>query len=220
MNWRRGLLLAGIHLGVAGSLLTWQESEYWRYLKSDQVGPSPARLELATFQEEQAITTFNPCADDGVWDGEMSPLQTISGMANLPVALLTGWHEPCTSPRFLDSMVESSLGSIVGARFHRTRGSEVLILVILCVLVAVEWLFVGGFPLMQPRHWWLEPGAFITICTLVGTALATIPHVAHMSVIPATMAACAWMWWFGLLVWRMFQFGWRTTTAWRGSRSN
>jgi hypothetical protein len=120
----------------------------------------------------------------------------------------------------LDSMVESSLGSVIETRFHRTRGSEVLILAILCVLVAIEWLFVGGFPLMQPRHWWLEPGAFITICTLMGTALATIPHVAHLSVIPATMAACAWIWWFGLLIWRAVQFGWRTTTARRVPRSN
>jgi hypothetical protein len=198
MNWRRGLLLAGIHLGVAGSLLAWQESEYWHYLKSDQVGPSPARLELAAFQEEQAIN-FNPCADDGVWDSEMSPQGRISEVANLPVALLTGWHEPCRSPGFLDSMVRM--------RFHRTRGSEILILVILCALVAVEWLLVGGFPLIRPRRRWREPGAFITLCTLLGTALAAIPYLAHLSLIPAMVTACVWFWWFGLLIWTTFRAG-------------
>ena len=207
MNWRRGLLLAGIHVGVAGSLLAWQESGYWRDLKSKQLGPSPSRLELAAFQEDSAIT-FNPCADDGVWDGEISPQERVSGMANLPVVLLTGWHEPCKSPRFLDSKVESFLGSMDKMRFHRTRGSEILILVILCVLVAVEWLLVGGFPLIQPRRWWLEPGAFITTCTLLGTALATIPHVSHLSVIPALMAALAWLLWFGLLLWKILRAGW------------
>jgi hypothetical protein len=193
MNWRRGILLAGIHFGVAGSLLAWQESGYWRYLRSDQLGPSQTRLELAGFQEESS-TTFNPCADNGFWDGEISPQEWVSEMANLPVALLTGWHEPCKSPGFLDSKVEGFLNPMVRMRFHRTQGSEILILVILCALVAVEWLLVGGFPLIRPRRWWLEPGAFITVCTLVGAALATIPHVAHLSMIPAMISGCAWFW--------------------------
>jgi hypothetical protein len=218
MNWRRGLLLAAIHVGVVGSLLAWQESESWRYLKSEQPEPSPVRLELAAFQEEQTVT-FNPCADDGFWDGEMSPQESISGMANLPVALLTGWHEPCTSPTFLDSIVESFLTLLVKTRFHRTKGSEILILLILCMLVAVEWLFVGGFPLIQPRHWWLEPGAFITICTLVGIVLVLIPHP-HLSRIPVGFAACAWLWWFGLLVWKTLQLGWKAIAGWRGIRSH
>jgi hypothetical protein len=194
MNWQRGLLLSGIHLVVAGSLLAWQESGSWRYIKSVQLGPSSARLELAAFQEEGSTITFNPCTDQGFWDFDVSQQGRVSGMANLPVTLLTGWHQPCTSPGFLDSKVESFLSSIVKTRFHRTRSSEVVILVILCALVAVEWLLVGGFPLIQPRNWWLEPGAFITICTLVGSALTTIPYVAHLSVFPATIAGCAWLW--------------------------
>jgi hypothetical protein len=220
MNWRRGILLAAIHLVVAGSLLTWEESESWRYLKSKQPEPSPARLELAAFQEEGETITFNPCADEGFIDGEMPPQERVSGMANLPIALLTGWHEPCKSPRLLDSMVESLLSSIDRTRFHRTRSSEILILIVLCALVAAEWLFVGGFPLMQSRFWWVEPGALITACTLAGAALATIPHVAYLSVVPATMAGCAWLWWFGLLVWKALQFGWRVAAGWRVPRSS
>ena len=219
MNWRRGLLLAGIHLVVAVSLLAWDESFYWRSIKSEQLGPSPTHLQFTAFQEEQTIT-FNPCADDGVEDGEVSPLSKIAGMANLPVVLLTGWHEPCRSPSLLDSMVESSLSSMVEKRFHRTRRSEALILVILCILVAVEWLFVGGFPLIRPRRWWMEPGAFITIFTLVDTVLATIPHEANLSGNLSLISACAWLWWFGLLVWKTLQFGWRLTAGWRAPRSS
>ena len=65
MNWRRGLLLGGIHLVVAGALLTWNESFYWRSIKSEQIGPSQARLQISAFQEEPQNITFNPCADDG-----------------------------------------------------------------------------------------------------------------------------------------------------------
>jgi hypothetical protein len=218
MNWRRGLLLAGIHLVVAGSLLAWDESFYWRSIKSEGLGLSSARMIFTAFQEEQTVT-FNPCADDGVEDGEVSPLAKIDGMANLPVVLLTGWHEPCRSQGVLDSMVESSLNSMAGKRFHRTRSSETLILVILCVLVAVEWLFVGGFPLIRPRRWWLEPGALITILTLALTALTTAPHEANMAGNLSIISACVWLWWFGLLIWKTLLFGWRRTTAWRAPRS-
>jgi len=219
MNWRRGLLLGGIHLVVAGALLTWNESFYWRSIKSEQIGPSQARLQISAFQEEPQNITFNPCADDGVEDGEVSPLEKILGMANLPVALLTGWHEPCRTPSPLDSMLEGFLSSKVGGRFHRTRSSESLILVILCLLIAVEWLFVGGFPLIRPRRWWLEPGVFITILTLVLAALATSPHEANLSGNLSLISACIWLWWFGLLIWKTLKFGWRSTVGWRASRS-
>lgn len=199
MNWRRGLLLAGIHLVVAGTMLAWQESEYWRYLKSERFDPSPAHLELAVFQEEQTIS-FNPC-DEGVFIDGFSPQNRIGGAASLPVALITGWHTPCSTPSFL--------GSIVETRYHRTRISEILNIAILCVLVFIQWLLVGGFPLIRPRFWWCEPGVFITFCTLVGTALAAIPNLAHTSVIPASFAELGWLWWFGLLAWTGFRSGWR-----------
>jgi hypothetical protein len=200
MNWRRGLLLAGIHLVVAGSLLVWQESDYWHDIKSERPKPSQARVELAAFQEEQSVS-FNPCGDEGGFVDGWSPQGEVSEAANLPITMLTGWHTPCTSP--------GPLGSIVEKRLHRTRTSEILILAILCVLVALEWLIVGGFPLIQPRLWWLEPGAFITICTLAGTALALIPYTAPVTFVSAHLAALAWLWWFGLLAWKTLRSTWR-----------
>jgi hypothetical protein len=146
--------------------------------------------------------SFNPCAEGGFVDGPISPQDEVAGLANMPVALLTGWHEPCTTPGLLGSAVEK--------RLHRTRISEIVILTILCSLVALQWFLVGGFPLIQPRRWWLEPGAFITICTLVGAALALIPYVGNVAAIPALLAALAWLWWFGLLVWKPLRWGWRT----------
>jgi len=194
-------LLAGIHLAVAGAMLAWQESGYWRYIKGGQFRPLPTTLKLAAFQEGDQTIDFNPCSEGGFWDEVMSPQEKISGMANLPVVLLTGWHTPCASSGYL--------GSIVEARLHRTRTSETVIVAVLCVLVTVEWFLVGGFPLIQPRRWWLEPGAFITVCTLVGTALALIPYLAEVSIVFAGLAFLAWVWWFGLLVWTLIRSAWR-----------
>ena len=200
MNWRRGLFLAAIHLVVAGTLLAWNESEYWRYLRSENLQDSPVHLVSAAFQGDQTFS-FRPC-DEGVFvDSWYSPQWRISAFANLLVSLITGWHTPCTTPSFLGSIIES--------RFHRTRISEVLNIVILCILVSVEWLLVGGFPLIRPRFWWLEPGAFITMCTLAGIVLAVIPYTASVSVVPASVAELAWLYWFGLLLWTTLRSAWR-----------
>jgi len=194
MNWRRGLLLAGIHLAVALSLLAWEVSGSWRHIKSGQLVPLSTNMRLVAWQEGDLTVTFNPCADGGFVDGEMSPQERVSGMANLPVALLTGWHTPCTTQGYLGSMVET--------RLHRTRKSEIVIVAVLSARVWLEWFLVGGFPLIQPRQWWLEPGAFITVCTLIGTALTVVPYVAQVTVASASLAFLAWFWWFGLLVWK------------------
>jgi len=163
----------------------------------------------AAIQEDQSIS-FGPC-DEGVFiDSWFSPLWRISANANLPVALIIGWHMPCTTPSFLGSLFES--------RFHRTRISEVLNIVILCILVSVEWLLVGGFPLIRPRFWWLEPGAFITMCTLAATALAVIPYTSSASAVPAGVAELAWVCWFGLLLWTGLRAGWKAIR--RGEQAN
>jgi len=75
---------------------------------------------------------------------------------------------------------------------------------------------VGGYPLVRPRRWWLEPGAFITACTLPA-ALASLlippawdlrfPIVDGIAMVPAVVAMLAWLWWFGLLIWKAIRFG-------------
>ena len=79
----------------------------------------------------------------------------------------------------------------------------------LCALVFVQWLLVGGFPLILPRRWWWEPGAMITIFTLITFAMVLIPGVREVSEFAAFFALLAWLWWFGLLVWTGLRSGWR-----------
>jgi len=194
------LLLAGIQLAVAGSLLVWVESGYWRYIHSKPVLKQPVETETTGPDGEMTIS-INLCDEGGGYYG-LPPQAMISGFANLPVTMLTGWHTPC---RF----TISPLDSVIEKRFHRTRITEVVILTIICVLVAVQWFLVGGFPLVRPRHWWWEPGAFITLCTLTAFMLELIPGVREFSELPMFFAVLAWFWWFGLLVWKSVRSGWR-----------
>jgi hypothetical protein len=76
------------------------------------------------------------------------------------------------------------------------------------LLIAVQWTLVGGLPLIRPRRWWLEPGAFITICAVPAFVFVLIPPVEEAALFPASFAALAWLWWFGLLVWKTVRFGW------------
>jgi hypothetical protein len=101
------------------------------------------------------------------------------------------------------------LESVAEKHYGRTRKSEVVILTILCAGVAFQWFLVGGFPLIRPRRWWWEPGAFITLCTVAAFALVLIPGVGTLSRLPMPFALLAWLFWFGLLVWKGLRLGWR-----------
>jgi hypothetical protein len=90
----------------------------------------------------------------------------------------------------------------------------------LCLLIAIQWFLMGGFPLVRTQKWWADPGAFITACTALAGGITLIPAIGEVARLPALIAMLAWLWWFGLLVWRTLQFGWRMTTAWRAPRSS
>lgn len=150
---------------------------------------------------------FFPCDEGGIIDRAAPPREIVVGAANMPMVLLVGWHEPCAQPSALDSVVEK--------RYGRTRTAEVLILAIQCTVFGLWWFIVGEYPLVTPPRWWLEPGAFITACT-IPVALASllipdgfafrVPVVHPAAMIPAVIAMLAWLWWVGLLIWKTARF--------------
>jgi hypothetical protein len=200
MSWRRGLLLVGIHLTVAIFLSVWMEWGYWPHIRSEAVRKRPVVTEQMSVEQAEEVS-FYPCDEGGGWCGSTPPQSVIAGIASLPVSLLSGWHIPCTlTPTALDSTVE--------IRYARTRKAEVIIWTILFGGVAVLWLLAGGFPLIRPERWWLEPGAFITICTLAATLLFPIPGIGSLYKIPVLFAALTWVYWFLLLLWKPLRFLW------------
>lgn len=203
MTWRRGLLLAGINFTVAAISFVQLEAVTWHWTRSGSIAPTTAHAELAAFQDEP-VWSSNPC-DFGIWDNGYSPLSLVAGAASLPVSLATGWHTPCNPNR-------SVFTRQVDAAFGRnTRRSEVVAVVCLCLLVFVLWGLVGGLPLARSSRWWLDPGAAITLCTLVGFLLALVPYTSEWCRLTASAACLGWVWWLGLLLWKPAHHAWRST---------
>jgi hypothetical protein len=215
MSWRRGVVLAAIHLAMAASVIVRTEADYWPAIRSERVRV-PVVLPPSSTAEEAMEANFYPCDEGGIIDRAVSPGEIVVEAANMPLVLLVGWHEPCAQASALDTVVEK--------RFGRTRRAEVLILAIQCAAFVAWWLLVGGFPLARPRRWWLEPTAFITACTLP-VALVSLfiptawdlqhPIVDMAAMVPAWIAILAWLWWFGLLIWKLAYFGWHSLFGFR-----
>ena len=209
MNWRRGVVLAAIPLVVAALVIVRTEANYWPAIRSERVRV-PVVVPPSATAEEMMEANFYPCDEGGIIDRPAAPGEIVIGAANMPALLLVGWHQPCAQPSALDTVVEK--------RYGRTRRAEVLILTIQCAAIVVWWLLVGGCPLMRPRRWWLEPGAFITACTLPVALVSLLipvawdlrfPIVDGAAMIPAVVAMLAWLWWCGLLIWKTIRFATR-----------
>jgi len=195
VQWRRGLVLAGIHLAICVPLIVWEEAARWDWVRSQKMlapyelappPPAPAlpRSDVVTQSDEGETVTFSPC---GMWYDTSQP-ERIIALGELPVAAVSRWGEPCP-PAW-------SLAGLVGVRWPNrdSRRKEVEFSIALCGLIALQWILAGGFPLIHPRWFW-EPGALITICTGTGILALFAPFI--------------WLFWFILLAWKLLQGGYR-----------
>jgi len=209
MNWRRGLLLAGINLAAAVPLIVMLEVQDEAYMHEDHAPPawiaSDPVLKNAPSSEEEQTVTFDPCA---MWV-HYPPEQRTPTSAELPAAMMSGWRQVCPVRWTLAGRLNvgyswSQSPSTIPSRRKVDWGFG--------LLVTIQWFLVGAFPLIRPKRWWLEPGAFITICAVLAFGLVLIPPIRELSLLPALSAALAWFWWFGLLVWKAARSAWRLTT--------
>ena len=229
MRLRRGLVYGAFHLGVAVGLLYWQEAPFWDYIPSVPTTPKGVPHEMAVQSADEGPSEdrapVNPCEAAAVSERPTSSPERILAVDNLPIALITGWHLPCSEPSRLDKLIQAHYGF--------TRKSEQVTGGLIAALALVLWFFVGGNPLMRKRfrHWYTEPGQFMTLCTLVsmlllglGWLIARIaPHVpdkvteyvveladmvTQVAALPMVFALVGWAWWVGLLIY----------TRWRAMR--
>jgi hypothetical protein len=215
MRLRRGLQYAAIHAAITVALLYWQEAAFWESIPATptaqraaprEVTPSVATADTPAENEDK--TPPDPCEAASVSDRPTSSQEKILAIDNLPIALLTGWHLPCSQPSRLDKLIQ--------ARYGLTQKGERVTGGLISVLALVLWFFVGSFPLIrrQYRRWYTEPSLFMTLGSLVsilllgiGWALSRIPgdlpaNIAEIVIpgaaLPMIFVAAGWVWWAGL----------------------
>jgi hypothetical protein len=221
MNWRRGLLLAGINLVAAVPLILMLDARDAQYLRERDENTAIAARESAareaareakspasaeTAEEEQTVS-FNPCE---LWVHYTVQVDVVR-VGNPLASALTGWRFVCPDKWTLAGML---LGPGERAWTAAAMSAHRQVDAGLCLLILVQWFLVGAFPLRKPIRWWAEPGIFITACTVVAVCFALIPAVDGVAHLPVLLAGCAWFWWFGLLAWKLLRFGWRRAAGW------
>jgi hypothetical protein len=202
MNWRRGLLLAGMHLAVAIPLMVWIEADDVEHLKYfPRYSGSVEPIQIGNSQPGE-FYLIDPCGMTS--SGEFKPAAIVRS-ANLPSTIFVGWRAICPEDWTIAGMLHLSLrrpSLAVTRQLNLALG----------LLIPVQWFIVGGFPLIRPKRWWWEPSTFITLCTLTALVMVIIPGVREFSRIPMLLAVLAWLYWFGLLVWKTIRGGWKLAT--------
>jgi hypothetical protein len=216
MNWRRGLLLAGINLAAAVPmvcLLAARDAEFLRDREQTELTPK-AQVSVAILNrrnaarmvrtQEEQIVGFNPCE---LWDHYPAQMFVVQ-FGNLPAFILTQWRVDCPP----EWSVAAALGVHVAGRISEENFKAMRrVDLALCLLIAIQWFLIGSFPLVRPERWWAEPGAFITACTVVASIIALAPVVDGLAKLPALVAFFGWMWWLGLLIWKPVHLAWQST---------
>jgi hypothetical protein len=215
MRWRRGLILAAIHLAVTVPLVLWTQSRDTQDLqvREQNVVPGPttvparmhAPVAAVPVQKAESVP-IDPCANTV----DYPPQETIARYAEMPAFILTGWRMDCPTSWSLSGRLhllgwqppsESSI-----AQQHQVD-------LYFCLLIAVQWFLIGSFPLAHPGDSLGEPGILITGCLVIACAMVFIPALSGLAQFPALIASFFWIWWLSLLVWTAFRAAWRRVMA-------
>jgi len=208
MNWRRGLLLAAINLISALPMilsLEARDARYLRELKASEI--VDGRVVLAGFDsttawrlnhmQEGIVPVESLCSETNY------PIQSqVVRSGNFPVSLVAGWRLDCRPSWTITGYF---LGRVQTRKDFDFQGRLDFLLLI---LIAVQWIFIGGFPFTKSTCFWNEPGAWITAWTLVASALALISVTEWLAPFGCLLAAVGWGWWLILVVWKLSRLAW------------
>jgi hypothetical protein len=157
---------------------------------------------LLVAQEEQTVT-FPLC---GGWVHYPAQVEVVR-FGNMPASALAGWRLDCRPRWTLSGRI---LGETEKAPNERDLPLQRRVDVGLCVLIVVQWIIVGGLPVTRPQRLWCEPGAFITVCTLIASGLAINHAIEGSARLPALFAGLAWLLWFVWLICKGIWLAWRS----------
>ncbi len=217
MNWRRGVLLAGIHLAVAVPLIVMHEvqdeASMREYYTSPASQPTKSVSGTTSLNDDGVTAALDPCT----WTFDYSTRYLVEELLEPFADALSGWQRVCPPRWSLAGRLKLNYDwlqapSTIPARREVGLG--------FALLIAVQWILVGGFPLKRPKRWWAEPGAFITCCTVIAFILVLIRPMDELARIPVLLAALSWLWWISLLLWTVARLSWRFLTRRRATVSS
>jgi len=87
------------------------------------------------------------------------------------------------------------------ARLVKQQGVDAVLL----LLIATQWLLVGGLPLLPHEKLRRDPATLITICTAAAGASSFLPHVDLLAGLFMIVAEFTWLYWLALLAWRLLR---------------
>ena len=226
MNWARGLKFAGIHLAIAIPLIASEEIPRWQTEKIHSEVHKNSVV-LAAFQEEPSTVEFTPICNE--WRS-ISSAEKLLSVAETPALILSGWNSDCPA--------RWTSAGILGIDIrHHSLMQRLESDFSFCCLIAIQWILLGGLPLVKPRRWWLEPGAANTalacaaavLClAITGLEMAHLHPAESFTAVFGLIAALAfllilstWLAWICLMLERLCRFGWQAASAslrWARSR--
>lgn len=161
MNWRRGLLLAAINLAVALPMILMIEARDQKEALPQEeimaktamnVAPSPPEPPTPELHEtssekptnsEQAVG-FDPCEMWGHYPVQVAVVQAVG----MPSVVLAGWEDPCPSHWSLAGRLRGKRTWTPTPLWMETQRK---IDTGLCLIIAMQWFLMGGFPLVRSQ---------------------------------------------------------------------
>jgi hypothetical protein len=221
MNWRRGLLLAGINLAVAVPLILTLEAEEATALQQRESAETEAEREAVSRPQQPAVS---PKRDEARTAEESVPINSCAMLVHYPIQTTVEQAATYTSLVFNVWRTECPAKWSIAAKLHAdaiwvpTVAAHTALNAslrradrIFFVILPVQWFLIGMFPLVHPRYWWAEPGMFITLCIAIAGVFALIPVITGFAQLPAFIAMLAWLLWFFLLLFKAVRPAWQST---------
>ena len=206
MQWRRGIVFAAVQLAASLAIIVSieaDESAMWR----DHHSPSGPPAE--TVKKESAPPTKATAGESvevdlnlcGLLD-EYPPREEIVMFANMPAAIVAEWRNPCPPRWSIAGMLRGTAWEMQTPALLDTYRIEDRILLI---LIGVQWLLIGSFPLRHSHNSWRDPAMIIMISSVAAAALSIVPNVESFCTIPLFFIMFAWLWWLAQLARKLLQ---------------
>ena len=155
MNWRRGLLLAGINVAVAVPMILMMEARdqkdaipqekimaksAMKDAPSPPEPPTPEPSQASPEQDEETVS-FDPCMVEGIH----YPVQVVVVQeVDMPSVALAGWEDVCPSHWSLAGRLRGKMTWPPTPLWMETQRK---IDAGLFLFIAMQWFLMGGFPL-------------------------------------------------------------------------